>query len=102
MGASLLAVAKSIYYIALYIAIEVDNNDMLIGPKQKVKEKFSRQLFIKIIWSILRQRTENLAIRPTLFNQSQISSDRLKISELGCLLYPLHKKESYTCSFLLL
>ena len=75
---------------------------MLISPKQKVKEKFSRQLFIKIIWSILRKSTENLAIRPTLFDQSQISSDRLNISELGCLLYPLHKKESYKCSFLLL
>ena len=29
-------------YIALYIAIEVDNNDMLINSKQKVKEKLSR------------------------------------------------------------
>ena len=65
-------------------AVEVDNGD--------VKEKFSRQ-FIKIILSILQQRTESLAIRPTLFNQSQISSDRLNIFEWGCLFYPLRKKK---------
>ena len=71
-------------------AVEVDNDD--------VKEKFSRQ-FIKIILSILQQRTESLAIRPTLFNQSQISSDRLNIFELGCLLYPLRKKRKLYMQF---
>ena len=37
------------------------------------------------------------------FNQSQISSDRLNIFELGCLLHLHAKKESYSsCGFLLL